>query len=134
MTTPALLRTAALAALFCGVSQAALAQTVATARADAPSGISQEQALSLAARLDALEKRNEQLEAQVADLKAQTAAGQQVIREEIHAQPVVSLPNGRPTFASADGAFKVALRSVVQFDAAHYDVSPLRPDNDLGSG
>jgi len=132
MTTPAV-RTAILAALFSGVAQAALAQAITTA-APAPSGISQEQALSLAARLDALEKRNEELEAQVADLKAQVSTGQAVVREEIHSQPTVSLANGRPTFASADGSFKVALRSVVQFDAAHYDVSPLRTDNDLGSG
>src|SRR5438270_3713275 len=119
MTTPAWIRTAALSALFCGVSHAALAQTITTA-APAPSGISQEQALSLAARLDALERRNAQLEAQVADLKAQVSAGQTVIRQEVHAQPTVSLAGGRPAFATPDGNFKIALRSVVQFDAAHY--------------
>jgi phosphate-selective porin OprO/OprP len=131
--SPRLLRPAALAVLLCSVAPAALAQTITTA-APAPSGISQEAALSLAARLDALEKRNEALEAQVADLKAQVVAGDNVIREEVHAQPTVSVANGRPTFTSPDGAFKIALRSVVQFDAAHYDVSPLRTDNDLGSG
>jgi phosphate-selective porin OprO/OprP len=130
---PTVLRTAALAALLCSVAPAALAQTITTA-APAPSGISQEAALSLAARLDALEKRNEALEAQVADLKAQVVAGESIIREEVHAQPSVSLANARPTFTSPDGAFKIALRSVVQFDAARYDVSPLRTDNDLGSG
>jgi phosphate-selective porin OprO/OprP len=130
---PPIVRTAVLAALLCSVAPAALAQTVTTA-APAPSGISQEQALSLAARLDALEKRNDQLEAQIADLKGQVVAGESVIREEVHAQPTVSVANGRPTFTSPDGAFKIALRSVVQFDAAKYDVSPLRTDNDLGSG
>ena len=137
MNTPApvrrTIRTAMLAALLCSAAPAALAQAVTTA-APQPSGISQEQALSLAARLDALEKRNDELEAQVADLKAQVGAGEQVIREEIHSAPVVSLANGRPTFSTPDGNFKFALRSVVQFDAAHYDVSPLRADNDLGSG
>ena len=132
MISPAL-RAAGLAALLCSVAPAALAQTVTTAQ-PAPSGVSQEQALSLAARLDALERRNDELEAQVADLKAQVAAGQTAIREEVHAQPTVSLANARPTFATPDGAFKIALRSLVQFDAAHYHVSPRRTDNDLGSG
>ncbi|MDB5442294.1 MAG: oprO [Phenylobacterium sp.] len=138
MTMPArlrrTLRTTALAALLCGVAPAALAQAIATAPQSAPSGVSQEQALSLAARLDALEKRNDELEAQVSDLKAQVAAGQGAIREEVHSQPTVSLANGRPAFASADGNFKFALRSVVQFDAAHYDEKPLTATNDLGSG
>ena len=133
MMSPARARTAAVAALFCGISQAALSQTITTAK-PGPSGISQEQALSLAARLDALEKRNDDLEAQIAELKAKTATGQAVIREQIHSQPMVSLANGRPTFTGPDGDFKFALRSVVQFDAAHYEVSPLRTDNDLGSG
>jgi len=138
MMTPArarrTLRTTALAALLCSAAPAAFAQALVTAAPSAPGGISQEQALSLAARLDALEKRNDELEAQVSDLKAQVAAGQGAIREEIHSQPSVSLANGRPAFASADGNFKFALRSVVQFDAAHDDVKPLTPANDLGSG
>ena len=76
MTAPAPFRTTvraiAFAGLLCGPAPAALAQAIPTAK-PAASGISQEQALSLSARLDALEKRNEELEAQVADLKAQTA-------------------------------------------------------------
>ncbi|MFC3070561.1 porin [Phenylobacterium soli] len=135
MKTPArrVLPAAILASLFCSVAPAALAQAVTTA-SPKPSGISQERALALSARLDALEKRNEELEEQIADLKAQVAAGEGQIREQVAAQPTVSLNNGRPTFTSLDGNFKFALRSVVQFDAAHYDVSPLRTDNDLGSG
>ena len=135
MTAPIrrILPAAAVAALFCSVAPQAVAQAIPTATAQ-PSGISQEQALSLSARLDALEKRNEELEAQVADLKAQAVASSRVIREEVHSQPAVSLANGRPTFSTPDGNFKFALRSVVQLDAAHYDVDPLRADNDLGSG
>ena len=127
------LRPLALAALFASAAPAALAQAIPTA-ASAPSGVSQEQALALSARLDALEQRNEALEAQVADLKAQLSAGQQQVREEARAQPTVAIASGRPSIASPDGAFKLALRSVVQFDAARYDVSPLRADNELGSG
>lgn len=129
-----ILRAAVLAALFCSVAPAALAQeSVSTAR-NAPSGISQEQALAISARLDALEKRNEELEAQIADLKGQTAAGQGQIREQIEAEPTVALANGRPTLSTPDGNFKFALRSVVQFDAAKYDQDPLRADNELSSG
>jgi phosphate-selective porin OprO/OprP len=115
------------------VAPAAMAQAVVTA-APQPSGISQEQALSLAARLDALEKRNEELEAQVADLKAQASAGVQQVRETVAAQPVVSLAGGRPTITTPDGNFRFALRSVVQFDAAHYSEEPRTAANDLGSG
>src|SRR5258706_7701843 len=119
MLTPAPLRrlvsTASLTALLCGVAPAALAQAVVTAPPQ-PSGISQEQALSLAARLDALEKRNEELEAQIQDLKAQSTAQVRQVRDTQAAQPTVSMSNGRPTFTTADGNFKFAVRSVVQFD------------------
>jgi phosphate-selective porin OprO/OprP len=128
------LKAAAIAGLLCSVAPAALAQAVATAPTQAASGVSQEQALALTARLDALEQRNQELENQIADLKAQVAGGEQQIRDDIAAQPKVSMAGGRPTFSSPDGAFKVALRTVVQFDAASYNVSPLRADNDLGSG
>jgi phosphate-selective porin OprO/OprP len=130
---PGLIRASALAAMLCGAAPAALAQVVATAPSQA-SGISQEQALALSARLDALEKRNEELEAQISDLKAQTAGSTQLIRDTAAAQPAVAVSNGRPTFVTADGQFKFAVRSVVQFDAASYSESPRTAANDLGSG
>lgn len=114
------LRTAALAGLLCSAASAALAQAVPTAR-DTPSGISQEQALALSARLDALEKRNEELEAQILDLKAQGAAQTQAVGEEVHGAPTVSVAGGRPSITSADGKFSVTLRGVMQIDAAAYD-------------
>jgi phosphate-selective porin OprO/OprP len=123
MTAPARLHTAfrslTLAALLCGVAPAALAQAVATGGAPTV-GISQEQLLALTARLDALEQRNEQLETQVLDLKAQGASADQAIRDEVKAN-TVSLANGRPTFASGDGQFTASLRGVFQLDAAQYD-------------
>ena len=126
-------RAALLAGLLCGVATAAPAQAISTARTQA-SGISQEQALSLAARLDALEKRNEDLERQILDLKMAGDANVRTVRDQVSAQPVVSLSNARPTIATADGNFKIAFRSVVQFDAAHYDERPRTAANDLGSG
>ena len=123
-----------MAGLLCSVAPAALAQTVSTAPGQAASGISQEQALALTARLDALEQQNSALQDQIADLKAEVAAGDQALRQDAAALPKVSLAGARPQISTADGAFKFALRSVVQFDAANYSISPTRADNDLGSG
>lgn len=127
-------RTAGVAALLCAAAPAALAQAVSTQPAGAASGVSQEQALALSARLDALEQQNAALQDQVADLKAQVAGGEQAVRHDIAAQPKVSLAGGRPTISTPGGDFKFALRSIIQFDAADYAVSPLRTDNDLASG
>jgi phosphate-selective porin OprO/OprP len=122
------------AVLLCGAAPAALAQAIPTAPTGGSSGISQEAALALSARLDALEKRNEELEAQIDDLKAASAGGDQALRSDLAALPKVGISNARPTIASPDGNFKFALRSVIQFDAATYSISPDRADNDLGSG
>lgn len=137
MITTAQLRRAvsatAIAGLLCSVAPAALAQAIATANTQG-AGISQEQALSLASRLDALEKHNEELEQQILDLKTASAANVQIVRDQVSAQPTVTLTNARPTIATADGNFKFALRSIAQFDAAHYNESPRTTANDLGSG
>ena len=126
--------TGALVLLLCAVAPQALAQAVSTAPTGG-SGISQEQALALSARLDALEKRNEELEDRVADLKAQVAAGEQAIREEQRAT-TVAMSNGRATIASGDGQTSIAVRGVFQLDAAHYDQTapgPLATDYRRGS-
>jgi phosphate-selective porin OprO/OprP len=124
MTAPAPFRrtihAAALAGLLCSAAPAALAQAVATAPT-AGSGISQEQALALVARLDALERQNAELAAQIQDLKAQTSAQTQAVRDEVHSAATVSVAGGRPTFTSADGKFSATLHGVMQFDAAAYD-------------
>jgi phosphate-selective porin OprO/OprP len=133
LRTQTILRAATLGALLCSVAPAALAQTVATA-SNASSGISQEAALALSARLDALEQRNQDLEEQIQDLKTAAAANVQIVREQVNALPSVTLNNARPQIATADGKFKFALRSVAQFDAAHYSESPRTATNDLGSG
>jgi phosphate-selective porin OprO/OprP len=126
-------RAAVLAGLLGSVAPAALAQAIPTANTQS-SGISQEQALALSARLDALEKRNEELEQQILDLKTASGANVQIVRDQVNAQPTVALSNARPTITTADGNFKFAIRSVVQFDAAHYSESPRTAANDLGSG
>ena len=124
MTAPApfhrTIRAAAVAVLLCSAAPVALAQAMATAPRTG-SGISQEQALALTARLDALERQNAELAAQIQDLKAQASAQTQAVRDEVHNAPTVSVAGGRPTFTSADGKFSVTLRGVIQFDAAAYD-------------
>ena len=117
---PRMIQTTFLAGLLCATAPAALAQVVATAPTTG-SGISQEQALALTARLDALERQNAELSAQIQDLKAQTSAQTQAVRAEVNSAPKVSLAGGRPTFTSADGKFSATLHGVMQFDAAAYD-------------
>lgn len=109
----------ALASLLCGATPAAMAQALPTANAPA-TGISQEQFLALMGRLDALEQRNGELEQQILDLKAQGAASDQAIRDQVSAT-TVSIAGGRPTIASGDGQFTASLRGVVQLDGALYD-------------
>lgn len=103
------------------------AVTTAPANANAPTDPRDTAISALQGQIDALA-------AQIADLKASTAAGIKDVRDTAASQPVVSVANGRPTFTSADGKFSAAIRAVAQFDAAHYSVSPLRTDNDLDSG
>lgn len=113
------------AALLCSVAPAALAEALPTAPTQS-APISQEQFLALMSRLDSVEKRNEELEAQILDLKGQGAASTQAIREQVNAN-TTSLANGRPTFATGDGQFTASLRGIVQLDAAHYDQRPPGP-------
>lgn len=128
------IRAAALAALLSSTAPAALAQAVSTAPSQG-GGISQEQALSLTARLDALERRNQELEAQVAGLKADVGTTAKVVKDQ-SANAKTTLANGRPTVTSADGQFTATLRGVFQLDGARYDqdeAGPLASDFRRGS-
>lgn len=72
------------------------------------------------------------LQAQVADLKASEVAQIQDVRDQAAQQAKVSLPNGRPTFATADGKFSVSLRGQIQLDtAAYFQQSPGPTSTDL---
>lgn len=126
---------AAAALLLCGAAPRAMAQAVPTAPTQG-GGISQEQALALSARLDALEHRNEELEREVQALKASTTAGDAAIRKEVADQAKVTFSNGRPTLSTADGKFTASFRGVFQLDAAAYDqhtAGPLGTDFRRGS-
>lgn len=71
-------------------------------------------------RIQELEQRLADIETQLNDLKASSAADVAEVRRVASEQPVVTIANGRPTIASADGSFTASLRGVVQFDAATY--------------
>ena len=90
------------------------------------------------ARIEQLESEIHDLAAEVEDLKASEANNVKAIRQDqaslVKSLPQVTFPAGRPTITSADGNFKVAIRSIAQLDAAHYSVSPNTPTTDLSSG
>jgi phosphate-selective porin OprO and OprP len=83
-----------------------------------------------ARRIEALETRLSELEAQLEDLKASSSADVAEVRRVAGDQPVVTVANGRPTIATPDGNFRFAVRGLVQYDAAHFEQDdPGTPDN-----
>lgn len=87
------------------------------------------------ARIKALEEQLAVLQAQLADLKQSTSSNIAAVRKDAGAT-TVSLNNGRPTLASADGRFTASIRGVFQLDAAQYDQDapgPLASDFRRGS-
>jgi phosphate-selective porin OprO/OprP len=100
-------------------------------------------------RVDQLEQKLKDVQRQLAELKFATARGQGFalaelqrstdaqyadIRQRVSTQTKISLDKGRLTVTSADGAFSLALRSVVQFDAAYFSQGRNPPGVDLNSG
>ncbi|MEY4708155.1 MAG: polyphosphate-selective porin [Pseudomonadota bacterium] len=70
----------------------------------------------------------------LAELKRSTARQQAEINKRLDGQVRTSLNNGRLSFASADGAFTFALRSLVQFDYGYFGEGRNPPNIDLNSG
>lgn len=88
------------------------------------------QADARAQRISELEQRLSDLEAQLQDLKAGTAADSADIRRIQSDAPQVALTNGRPVITTSDATQRFAVRTIVQYDASHYDQeSPASPDN-----
>jgi len=102
------------------------------------------------ARLDQLEARLREIQRQLAELKTaplrdgnraavknlqrETAAQTAQLRQKIKARPAVNMTNGRLSVVSSDGAFSLALRSTVQFDAGYFAQGRNPPGVDLNSG
>ncbi len=72
-------------------------------------------AMTMAEMQDKIEEMQRQL-----DFMKQVAAEQTAGVSAVQARPAVTLPNGRPTFATADGNFSATLNGVIQFDAGNY--------------
>ncbi len=66
-----------------------------------------------------MQEKIEELQRQL-DFMKQVGAEQTAGVAAVQARPALSLPNGRPTFATADGAFTATLNGVMQFDAGNY--------------
>lgn len=95
----------------------------------------QDAAESPEARIARLEASLAELQEQLADLKASTAASVGQVRQQQQAT-TVSIANGRPTIASGDGNFTASFRGVFQLDGALYsqdDSGPLATDLRRGS-
>lgn len=87
-----------------------------------------------AGKIGQLEQDIQDLQAQVQDLKRSSADQHADIQSEQSKGVKVSLANGRPTIASADGDFSFSLRSLVQFDSAYYGQGKLPAGTDFASG
>jgi phosphate-selective porin OprO/OprP len=86
-------------------------------------------------RLRALEDELATVNAQLGDLKRSQSDQYGDVNRQFGALPVVKLDNGRPTIATADGNFTLAIRSLVQFDTGYYaqGAAPLGTDFSSGS-
>lgn len=85
------------------------------------------------ARIQQLEQRLSEIQAQLDDLKASSAADVAEVRRVASAQPTVTVATGRPVIASSDGDFRFAVRAMAQLDLAAYDQDdPATPDNRRG--
>ena len=77
-------------------------------------------------RIRQLESTVADLQAAIADLKAQTSAAVRDVRTQEAALPTISL-NGAPTFATADGRFSTTVHAVMQLDTAAYSQQSAGP-------
>jgi phosphate-selective porin OprO/OprP len=124
------------AALLAGAALAAAPASAAGSQ-DAKIQQLQQQLAQLDAELQDLKNKNADqadTEAQIADLKRSTAAQYDDIQKQRANDAQLSLKNGRATFTSADGDFSVALRTLVQYDAAYYAPGRTPAGAGFGSG
>jgi phosphate-selective porin OprO/OprP len=84
------------------------------------------QAQGADARVAGLEQQLREMRAEIADLKKTQTGGA--------AQPRIGLDNGRLTVTSADGAFSLSLRGLMQYDYGYFAQGRGAPAVDLSSG
>ena len=96
----------------------------------------QQQLADIKARQERNQDNSQSLDnsAALADLRRSSESRQAAIDKRLDGQVRTGLDNGRLSFASADGAFTFALRSLVQFDAGYFGQGRNPPNIDLNSG
>ena len=72
--------------------------------------------------------------AALGNLKRSTSAQYVDINNRLNAQPKASISNGRVSFASANGAFTLSLRALMQFDTSYFAQGKNPASVDLNSG
>jgi len=73
--------------------------------------------------------------AKIIDVKRSAASQYQDVQKQRASDVQVKLDNARPTFSTADGKFSLAIRSLLQYDAAYYSQNDrARSGTDLSSG
>jgi phosphate-selective porin OprO/OprP len=85
-------------------------------------------------QLDALKAASSSNKAALKQIQKDAAEKHALIRTELDGRARVNLANGRLSVASADGAFTMALRGTVQFDAGYFSQGRNPPGVDLNSG
>jgi phosphate-selective porin OprO and OprP len=122
------------AALLAGAAIIATAPGALAGSASNPSVSPAGATDSTDARLRALEDELDSVNSQLADLKRSQSSQYGDVNRQFGALPTVSLKNGRPTFATPDGEFSIAIRSLLQFDTAYYGQGKAPAGTDFSSG
>ncbi len=108
----------------------------ALAQTDPRVSILEQQLRDVRADLDNLKKNQAGTDnsAALGDLKRSTSSQYEDLNKQIAALPKITHPNGRFTFASADGDFTLSLRALMQFDMGYFSQGRNPASVDLNSG
>ncbi len=92
-------------------------QPTAPSGAYAPAEVAPELRTSMT--MQEMQDKIEEMQRQLEFMK-QVAAEQSAGVATVQARPALTLPNGKPTFATSDGNFTATIQAVAQFDAGNY--------------
>jgi phosphate-selective porin OprO and OprP len=87
-----------------------------------------------AGRIPAIENQAREVSGQVMSPGQQNAAHHSGSHDSQSGPVRVSIKNGRPDFASADGDFRLSIRALVQYDTAYYSQGRMPVGVDFSSG
>ncbi|MEI9997313.1 MAG: porin [Rhizomicrobium sp.] len=85
-------------------------------------------------RLRALQDQLDSVNAQLADLKRGQSKQYEDVNRQFGDLVIIKFDNGRPTFATSDGNFTLAIRALLQYDSAYYAQGTVPAGTDLSSG